>query len=396
MTDPTSPDIEQVTQEIARHLNETLDGPVRQIRMVVTHMGVEFAREVLRETMAIESTGGMLTADQSRRRTPGGVFFYLAKGKMPAEARAIIFPLPHQAKRVPVVPWEDRLAIARQALEASAAGESGSLTALPRLTLIGRPGPVFREGSTVAFELQHELSPEMPFPRGIPQPPALTLRFLVLAGRQQYERIEKALHKSLKERLIVEGICTFDPELNAILVLPVILTTRGNQKRARADQRQPMITAEDEEVAIALPGRPVPHPAPEREKQQREIYRRMKEKEEAHAARKVAQASTDAEPNPTNAASTDAPKPLKAHKPAKSAAQLAAVATAAPQPKTTTLSPASEALLAQIRDLELAAVTLRERISTMEANKQPGVAMTKKILENTERQIEALRRDLSS
>ncbi|XWX05677.1 hypothetical protein VZO05_16080 (plasmid) [Aggregatilineales bacterium SYSU G02658] len=393
MTDPTPPDIEQVTQEIARHLNETLDGPVRQIRMVVTHMGVEFAREVLRETMAIESTGGMLTADQSRRRTPGGVFFYLAKGKMPAEARAIIFPLPYQAKRVPVVPWEDRLAIARQALEASAAGQSGSLTALPRLTLIGRPGPVFHEGSTVAFELQHELSPEMPFPRGIPQPPALTLRFLVLASRQQYERIEKALKKSLKERLIVEGICTLDPELNVILVLPVILTTRSNQKRAKADQRQPMITAEDEEVAIALPGHPVPHPTLEREKQQqRELYRRMKEKEETRAertARKPAQAPTDAEPNQTNAASTDAPKPAKLTKPAAQPATVSAV------PKPAVPSHASEAVLAQIRELELAAVTLRERISAMEAKKQPGVAMTKKILENTERQIEALRRDLS-
>lgn len=151
-----------------------------------------------------------------------------------------------------------------------------------------------------------------------------------------------------------------------------------------------MITAEDEEVAIALPGHPVPHPTLEREKQQqRELYRRMKEKEEARAARKPTQAPIDAEPNPTNAASTDAPKPAKPAKPAASPAAVSAM------PKPAKPSHASEAVLAQIRELELAAVTLRERISAMEAKKQPGVAMTKKILENTERQIEALRRDLS-
>ncbi len=398
MTEPTPPDIEQVTQEIARHLNETLDGPVRQIRMVVTHMGVEFAREMLRETLAVEATGGMLTADQTRRRTPGGVFFYLAKGKMPREAREIIFPLPHQAKRIPPVPWESRLTIARQALEASAAGQAGNLTALPRLTLVGRPGPVFREASTVAFELQYPVPNDLTFPRGIPQPPELLLRFMILASRQQYERVERALRKSSKERLIIEGICTYDPELGAIIVLPIILTTRTNQKRAKEDLRQPMITPEDEDSLIALPGHPVPHPTLEREKQQqRELYRRMKEKAEGRekaraerAARKGAQAAGEAEGVENVAAQAEAPKPPKPPKPAKPAAK------PAPAAQKSASAPVSDALLAQIRELELAATTLRERISTMEAKKQPGVAMTKKILENTERQLEALRRELSS
>jgi hypothetical protein len=392
MTDPTPPDIEKVTQEIARHLNETMDGPVRQIRMVVTHMGVEFAREMLRETLAVEATGGMLTADQTRRRTPGGVFFYLAKGKMPREAREIIFPLPYQAKRIQPVPWENRLEIARQALEASAAGQTGSLMALPRLTLVGRPGPVFREGNTVAFELQHQVPSDMTFPRGIPQPSELLLRFMILASRQQYERVEKALRKSPKERLIIEGICTNDPELGVIVVLPIILTTRTNQKRAKEEQRQPMITPEDEDSLIALPGHPVPHPTLEREKQQqREIYRRMKEKEQARAERAARKSTSEAEAAETPAAEAAPPKPPKPPKPAKPAAKPAP----APAVQPAAVS-ASEAVLAQIRELELAAVTLRERISTMEAKKQPGVAMTKKILENTERQLEALRRELSS
>jgi chemotaxis protein histidine kinase CheA len=400
-TPPDTPDIEQVTQEIAKRLNETLDGPVQQIRLIVTHMGAEFAREMLRETLAVQATGGMLTADQSRRRTPGGVFFYLSKGKMPADKRAIVFPLPHQARRVPTVPWEERIPLVQKVLEAVAEGQTGELNALPRLTLMGRPGAVVHAENTVAFEMRHELPPDLTFLRGTPQPPQLTLSFLVVAGRQQYERVEKALRKNQKERLLIEGICLLDPDLNVILVLPVIITTRSAQKRAREDQRQPMLTSSEPESTIVLPAHPVAHPTPERERQQqRELYRRIKEKEQARAARKAAQAAAQPE-DAAKAAPAPQPqavgtKPSKASKAAAPAPKAAAPApkAAAPAPKPTP-APLSEAVQAQIRELELAANTLRERISAMEAKKQPGVAMTKKILENTERQIEALRRDAS-
>lgn len=386
MTDPTppDPDIEQVTQEIARHLNETLAGPIRQIGMVVKHMGADFARDTLRETLAVEASGGMLTADGSRRRTPGGVFFYLAKAKMPPEARAVIFPLPHQARKIPTIAWEERLPLFESVLEATANGKHGLLTALPRTTLMGRPGPVFKSDHTVAFELQYALPEELTYSRGIPKPPLpYTLRYLVIAGREQYERIEKALRKNAKERLIVEGICIHDTEINMMVVLAVIVTTRGNQKRAREDMRQPMLTVEDNGAMLTLPGHPVPHPTFERaKKQQREVYRQIKEKPDKGDPPRTARKTAHAE--------AAAAKPAHSPKPPTPPQQPTPIGLTPP----ITLRPATEAMWAKLRDLEQTANTLRERMATMEAKKQPGVAMTKKLLENTERQIEALRRDL--
>ena len=46
----------------------------------------------------------------------------------------------------------------------------------------------------------------------------------------------------------------------------------------------------------------------------------------------------------------------------------------------------------KLRQLYSAAETLRERVATMESKGQAGVAMTKKLLRTTEKQIEALER----
>lgn len=370
MTNPTppDPDLERVTQEIARQLNETHEAPMRQIRLLVKQMGAEFARALLKETLTIEASGGMLTADRTRRRTPGGVFFFLAKGKLPPEAREVVFPLPDQAKKVPALAWEERLPLLQQAVEAAESGRYGALSALPRTTLIGRPEAIHKSEHTVAFELRYELPESLTFPRGIPKPPSgFTLRYLVLAGSQQYQRVERELRQKPDEQLIVEGICTHDPALNALVVLAVIVTTRGNQKRAKEGVRQPMLSVEEDDALIALPGHPIPHPDFKREKKLRQLQRQMKAKPDKHPLPSAAKPAVHPEAAP------------------------------APQPITEAAAPAgADTLRAKLRDLEQTAHTLRERMATMEAKKQPGVAMTKKLLENTERQIEALRRALSS
>ena len=34
----------------------------------------------LQKTLAVEAEGGMLTADNKQRRTPGGAYFYIVRG----------------------------------------------------------------------------------------------------------------------------------------------------------------------------------------------------------------------------------------------------------------------------------------------------------------------------
>ncbi|MCA9915258.1 MAG: hypothetical protein KC496_18020, partial [Anaerolineae bacterium] len=68
-------EIEIKTKEIAAQLNETAETPLQQISRVLEQMGTEFVNELMAEVEKIETDGGMMTDDGSRRRTRGGVFF---------------------------------------------------------------------------------------------------------------------------------------------------------------------------------------------------------------------------------------------------------------------------------------------------------------------------------
>ena len=71
----------QFVNTVAGWLQES-DGKVKaQIYMIVKTAGAARTMDLLREVLAIEEAGGLLTADKSHRRTVGGVFFYLAKRK---------------------------------------------------------------------------------------------------------------------------------------------------------------------------------------------------------------------------------------------------------------------------------------------------------------------------
>ncbi len=103
---PKAPhDIEAAITAIAEMVDETQPAALAQIGRIVQHLGIAFAREILAETQRIESQGGMLIQDGSRRRTPGGVFFYLTRQRLHQQGRHAelhtIFPprLPQQPKQ---------------------------------------------------------------------------------------------------------------------------------------------------------------------------------------------------------------------------------------------------------------------------------------------------------
>ncbi|HYU75520.1 MAG TPA: phosphorylated adapter RNA export RNA-binding domain-containing protein, partial [Ktedonobacteraceae bacterium] len=70
-------ELAEVTTTIAEQLGETEAAPISQIRRAVKALGTEQALALLKETLSIETQGGLMLPDQSRRRTPGGVFFHL-------------------------------------------------------------------------------------------------------------------------------------------------------------------------------------------------------------------------------------------------------------------------------------------------------------------------------
>ncbi len=82
---------EATIQTISKALGETDEGPVAQILAVVDALGDETCLALLTETDRIEKAGGMERGDGKGRRSAGGVFFYLARQKLPKELRAAIF-----------------------------------------------------------------------------------------------------------------------------------------------------------------------------------------------------------------------------------------------------------------------------------------------------------------
>ena len=76
---------------IAKALGESDEGPLAQIKAVIDNLGEQACITLLAETEKIEKAGGLMRGDGSGRRSPGGVFFFLARQRLPRDVRAAIF-----------------------------------------------------------------------------------------------------------------------------------------------------------------------------------------------------------------------------------------------------------------------------------------------------------------
>lgn len=83
---------EQLLDTICSTLKESDERPRSQISSILEALGPERTSALVTETEKIENEGGMPVPDGSRRRTPGGVFFYLARRALAPADRARIFP----------------------------------------------------------------------------------------------------------------------------------------------------------------------------------------------------------------------------------------------------------------------------------------------------------------
>ncbi len=67
----------EAVKTIADTLGEVEREPLKKLKAIVKILGPEQALAFCEQALQVEREGGMLTRDGSRRRTPGGVFFYL-------------------------------------------------------------------------------------------------------------------------------------------------------------------------------------------------------------------------------------------------------------------------------------------------------------------------------
>src|SRR3954470_20317229 len=118
---------DQTINTIAKALGEADEGPLAQIKAVVDNLGDQACLTLLAETEKIEKAGGLMRGDGSGRRSPGGVFFFLARQRLPRDVRAAIFN--DKKPRDPNAP-KSTPAVAKPAAGAAAAPPPSS--GLPR------------------------------------------------------------------------------------------------------------------------------------------------------------------------------------------------------------------------------------------------------------------------
>ncbi|MGB7339758.1 MAG: hypothetical protein WBC91_12765 [Phototrophicaceae bacterium] len=219
-------EIQAYTAEIAKMLGEKDDKPISQIAAMVEHIGREFVQTRVDETNKIEEAGGMKTDDGKRRRTKGGVFFYLCKGKMTDEQRAVIFP--HFGQKGRVVEWEERHEFIDDLVDdEDLQGNMRYVT----IHLHGRPGKVVKEDHSIMTTIKH-VHKKTPLPKGVPHPPLTPTIYTVYMSRKHWEGVEESINEYKSDRLIIEGTLFYDGETESIAVFANSVTTRRIEKLA--------------------------------------------------------------------------------------------------------------------------------------------------------------------
>lgn len=74
--------IRDTIQDIMTALGETDNSSRNTITRAVNMLGIEWTQALRQEVEQIEAQGGMLVADGTRRRTPGGVYLFLLKQRL--------------------------------------------------------------------------------------------------------------------------------------------------------------------------------------------------------------------------------------------------------------------------------------------------------------------------
>jgi hypothetical protein len=177
---------DQTINIIAKALGEADEGPLAQIKAVVDNLGDQACLTLLAETEKIEKAGGLMRGDGSGRRSPGGVFFFLARQRLPRDIRAAIFndkkPRDPNAPKSAPAPAKSTTAGA----SAGAAAPPSSSSGLPRRRVF-EVVPASKPAPTVAPHTpRHEPRGEWPPapPSGSFIPPELPAAVVLAKAKQ--------------------------------------------------------------------------------------------------------------------------------------------------------------------------------------------------------------------
>ena len=218
---------EQTVDYILNALNESDEKPRSQVEQIVELLGNKKAFRLLAKTYQIEHKGGLMIYNGTRRRTIGGVFFFLAQRWVDKKERPRIWPemYPYQQFK-----WEHRMEPAQEVLP-----ESGKANSV-RVVLTGRPGRIIEKGRVVLTTIQPKAAPSS-WPKGLPELPSSTSPYIVYITSKQWRNVRDAI-RNKKDALIIEGYPTYNPQLKTMTVFSTRTTTKVLEQKRREEQRR--------------------------------------------------------------------------------------------------------------------------------------------------------------
>ncbi len=236
---------DELVAQIAAQLGETDSKPVNLIKRIIQKCGVEQTQAWVAETLKIEEQGGLMIERLDRRRTTGGVFFYISKMAMPPEIMNEIFPRDLWGKKKKAAKaggqkpasaqppvedykpfdWEHRAEEVQELLR-----EEGGKVSSVKVVVVGRPDSVKINVNEVTltmkrnFQLTH-------IPKGVPRPPVFATVTTVYVPLKMWNKVQEAL-KDPEDRLVVEGFVAIEANKPGYSVYGTLVTT-ANLQRAR-------------------------------------------------------------------------------------------------------------------------------------------------------------------
>lgn len=227
-----------VALEVAEKLGETEANPIEQIALIIEKMGVEFVQKKVEQALKIQQDGGLSVHRGSRRRTLGGVFFYVVKADLEPDVIKQIFPeFGKEIKRI--LQWDERIQELADVLKHEDE-TPGEMRKNPQIVVEGRPNQIKMIENTIVaiFDHQHK---ETPYPKGVPTPPEnLQASYVLYMGYRQWQKVEIAV-KNPEDYLIAQGYPIWDTELGVVAVLVQKLTTKLLDQARRAQVANPQI-----------------------------------------------------------------------------------------------------------------------------------------------------------
>lgn len=221
-----------ITEEALRIAAVLSESNAALVQTVLDVLGAERTNALLMQTLEVEASGGMLVQSGKRRRSPGGVFFYLARTGVSKQERRSIFGAQGEAsppKKTPPT-WEQAGAAAAWAQSKDARkGEARVVN----LTVIGRPKQVKKMDTCVILALTPKGPP--PLPAGLPTAPegAGVGTVIVFVANKQWAKAAAFLQQDAEDELIVEGYPLFDPKGQSTILLAKQCVSKGQQRAAR-------------------------------------------------------------------------------------------------------------------------------------------------------------------